>query len=79
MIYVVVDSRWNAGGYGQATAGAIRDLAAVENVITDPVYTGKGMWGTIEAVKVGEVNGNVLFVHTDGQTVLSVYGGIEEI
>jgi 1-aminocyclopropane-1-carboxylate deaminase len=79
---VVIDGRWHAGRYGhcdQATAGAIRDLATMEGVITDPVYTGKGIRGTMEAVKVGDADGNVLFVHTGGQTALAAYGGIEEM
>jgi 1-aminocyclopropane-1-carboxylate deaminase len=79
---VVIDGRWNAGRYGhcdQATADAIRDLATMEGVITDPVYTGKGIRGTMEAVKEREADGNVLFVHTGGQTVLAAYGGIEEM
>ena len=79
---VVIDGRWNAGRYGhcdQATASAIRDLATMEGVITDPVYTGKGIRGLMEAVKRGEADGNVLFVHTGGQTALAAYGGIEEM
>jgi 1-aminocyclopropane-1-carboxylate deaminase len=78
---VVIDGRWNAGRYrhcDHATAAAIRDLAMTEGVITDPVYTGKGIKGTMVAIKAGEVEGNVLFVHTGGQPVLAVYGGIED-
>ena len=77
---VSIDGRWNAGRYGHcddATKQAMKILARLEGVLTDPVYTGKGFNGLLQPIREGSISGNVLFVHTGGQTALSVYGGIE--
>lgn len=75
---VVVDDRWNAGKYGfvdQETKDAIKMLAGLEGILTDPVYTGKAMAGLIGRARKGEFEEarNVLFVHTGGVPVLSAY------
>lgn len=46
----------------------IRDLARLEGVILDPVYTGKAMYGLCNEIKNGSFKNyrNILFVHTGG-------------
>lgn len=46
----------------------IRDLARLEGVILDPVYTGKAMFGLCNEIKNGSFKNykNILFVHTGG-------------
>lgn len=78
---VPVDGRWAAEGYGvldEATRRIVNEVATLEGVITDPVYTGKAMRALVEAVSGGEVSGNVLFLHTGGQIAISAYLGISE-
>lgn len=75
---VVIDMRWNAGSYGfvdETTQDAIKLLARLEGVLTDPVYTGKALAGLIGKARLGELkeSKNVLFVHTGGVPTLSAY------
>lgn len=46
----------------------IHDLAKLEGVILDPVYTGKAMYGLVEEIKKGSLKNykNILFIHTGG-------------
>lgn len=46
----------------------IYDLAKLEGVILDPVYTGKAMYGLVEEIKKGSLKDykNILFIHTGG-------------
>lgn len=46
----------------------IRDIAMLEGVILDPVYTGKAMYGLTEEIKKGTFKDlkNILFIHTGG-------------
>lgn len=46
----------------------INELAKLEGVILDPVYTGKAMYGLTEEIKKGKFNKfkNILFIHTGG-------------
>jgi D-cysteine desulfhydrase len=46
----------------------ISDLAKLEGIILDPVYTGKGMYGLTQEIKNGKFNDfkNILFIHTGG-------------
>jgi len=46
----------------------INELAKLEGVILDPVYTGKGMYGLTQEIKKGRFNEfkNILFIHTGG-------------
>lgn len=64
-------------GYGklnESTANAMKKLARMEGILTDPVYTGKAFTGLLDIIDKGELNGgNVLFLHTGGQNVLSAY------
>lgn len=58
-------------GYGIAEPEiyqTIRDLAQLEGLILDPVYTAKAFYGLLEQIKRGDVSsdGDVIFVHTGG-------------
>lgn len=46
----------------------IQQLASVEGVILDPVYTGKAMYGMVQEIKKGrfDKHNNILFIHTGG-------------
>lgn len=48
--------------------GFISDLAKLESIILDPVYTGKAMYGLTEEIKKGTFKDykNILFIHTGG-------------
>jgi 1-aminocyclopropane-1-carboxylate deaminase len=75
---VEIDLRWNAGSYGfvdEGTQDAMKLLASLEGILTDPVYTGKALAGLVGKARSGELRGskNVLFVHTGGVPTLSAY------
>lgn len=58
-------------GYGLSTPEEIEfihDLAKLEGIILDPVYTGKAMYGLVEEIKKGRFakHKNILFIHTGG-------------
>lgn len=46
----------------------IRELATMEGVVLDPVYTGKAFYGLTEEIKKGRFreHKNILFIHTGG-------------
>jgi 1-aminocyclopropane-1-carboxylate deaminase len=74
----VIDERWNAGSYGvvdDKTEAAIKFVARLEGILTDPVYTDKAVAGLIGKARLGELESsqNVLFVHTGGVLSLSAY------
>jgi 1-aminocyclopropane-1-carboxylate deaminase len=76
-----IDDRWSAGQYGKLddrTKEGIKLLASVEGVITDPVYSGKALTGTLEMVRKGEIGAGekVLFLHTGGIGSVSAYEGL---
>ena len=78
---IVLDERYHAGTYGipdEQTLEAIRLAGRLEGVITDPVYEGKSMAGTIDLVSSGELarGSNVLYAHLGGQPALSAYAGL---
>lgn len=57
---VVIDEPWNAGSYGlvdERTQAAIKLLAGLEGILTDPVYTNKALAGMIEKSRSGELRG----------------------
>ena len=60
-------------GYGQADVEVfefIKQLAAMEGIILDPVYTGKAFYGLVEDIKKGQYasgeNSDIVFIHTGG-------------
>lgn len=72
---------YSAGTYGipdETTLDAIRTVARLEGVITDPVYEGKSMAGLIGMVRSGEIppGSKVLYAHLGGQPALSAYAGV---
>jgi 1-aminocyclopropane-1-carboxylate deaminase/D-cysteine desulfhydrase-like pyridoxal-dependent ACC family enzyme len=74
-----IDHRHLGSGYGQPTSDTtegIRQLAELEGILVDPVYSGKALGGLIQRIRGGEesMNSNVIFVHTGGVAVEYVYG-----
>ncbi len=62
-------------GYGQpnpADTPYIEEMARLEGVLLDPVYTGKAWAGTLELLRKGFFNGSgpIVFVHTGGASAL---------
>ncbi|MDN7493985.1 1-aminocyclopropane-1-carboxylate deaminase [Burkholderia gladioli] len=75
---VVLDERFGGPEYGlpsEGTLEAIRLSARFEGMLTDPVYEGKSMHGTIEKVRLGEfpAGSKVLYAHLGGVPALSAY------
>jgi L-cysteate sulfo-lyase len=58
-----------------ATVEAIKLAGALEALVLDPVYTGKGLAGLIALVRAGwwQPNDNVVFLHTGGAPALFAY------
>jgi 1-aminocyclopropane-1-carboxylate deaminase len=78
---VILDERYHAGIYGipdESTVDAIRTVARLEGVITDPVYEGKSMAGLIDLVGRGEIgeDSNVLYAHLGGQPAINGYTSV---
>ena len=78
---IVLDDRYHAGIYGipdDSTLSAMRLVARLEAMITDPVYEGKSMAGLIDLVSRGEIEreSNVLFAHLGGQPAINGYAGL---
>jgi 1-aminocyclopropane-1-carboxylate deaminase len=74
----VLLDRWHDDIYGIAgprTIEAIRHLARVEGVITDPVYEGKSIAALIDLVIEGyfPAGSKVLYAHLGGQPALNAY------
>ena len=72
---------YSAGIYGvpdARTLDAIRTVARLEGMLTDPVYEGKSMAGLIGMVRSGEIpaGAKVLYAHLGGQPALSAYAGV---
>ncbi|AHB11082.1 D-cysteine desulfhydrase [Zymomonas mobilis] len=80
---VVANSDYVGEGYGLPTEGtleALRLLARLEGILLDPVYTGKGMAGLIDLVRLGHFSqkDNIVFIHTGGSSGLFGYRQILE-
>ena len=78
-----IDHRHLGSGYGQPTSDTtdgIRQLAELEGILVDPVYSGKALGGLIRRFRAGEesLNSNVIFVHTGGVAVEYVYRRVFE-
>jgi 1-aminocyclopropane-1-carboxylate deaminase len=72
---------YHAGVYGiadDATVDAIRLVARLEGMITDPVYEGKSMAGLIDMVRTGAIpaGSRVLYAHLGGQPALNAYSSV---
>ena len=75
---VVVLDEWVGAGYGVPTReclSAIRDLAQLEGILLDPVYTGKAMAGMLALLARSDFESarDVLFLHTGGAPSLFAY------
>jgi 1-aminocyclopropane-1-carboxylate deaminase len=78
---VILDERYHAGIYGipdAQTLAAMRLVASLDAMITDPVYEGKSMAGLIDMVSSGEIerSSNVLFAHLGGQPAINGYASL---
>ena len=78
---IELDERYHAGTYGipdEQTLEAMRLVARLEGMITDPVYEGKSMAGLIDLVSRGEIarDSTVLFAHLGGQLALNGYSAL---
>ena len=58
-----------------ATVEAIKLAGALEALVLDPVYSGKGLAGLIALVRTGrwQPHDNVVFLHTGGAPALFAY------
>jgi 1-aminocyclopropane-1-carboxylate deaminase len=78
---IILDDRYHGGIYGvpdAATLDAMRLVARLEGMITDPVYEGKSMAGLIDLVVRGEIGraSNVLYAHLGGQPAINAYASL---
>jgi 1-aminocyclopropane-1-carboxylate deaminase len=78
---VILDDRYHAGVYGipdERTLDAMRLVARLEGMITDPVYEGKSMAGLVDLVARGEIpaSSNVLYAHLGGQPAINAYASL---
>ena len=78
---IILDDRYHAGVYGIPDAGtldAMRLVARLEGMITDPVYEGKSMAGLVDLVARGEIarGSNVLYAHLGGQPAINGYASL---
>ena len=83
-IPVQVDDDFIGPGYARANEvvfATIRELAALEGLILDPVYTGKAFHGMTEKIKQGEFDGqsDIVFVHTGGIFGLFAQGALVKL
>lgn len=58
------------GAHTPEAVTAIGLLARTEAIITDPVYSGKGLAGLIDLVRTGALTGPIVFWHTGGYHAL---------
>jgi 1-aminocyclopropane-1-carboxylate deaminase len=78
---IILDDRYHGGVYGlpdERTLEAMRLVARLEGMITDPVYEGKSMAGLIDLVVRGEIakGSNVLYAHLGGQPAVNAYASL---
>jgi len=78
---VILDDRYHEGVYGvpgEGTLAAMRLVARLEGMITDPVYEGKSMAGLIDLVARREIpaGSNVLYAHLGGQPAINAYASL---
>ncbi len=68
---IIVNDAYIGPGYaqaGQEVFATIRDVAALEGLILDPVYSGKAFHGMLEEIRHGAFShlSDVVFIHTGG-------------
>jgi L-cysteate sulfo-lyase len=75
---VIANCNYIGDGYGIPTDSmreAVLLLARLEGLLFDPVYSGKGLAGTIDLIKQGyfKPDDNIVFIHTGGSAGLFGY------
>jgi len=70
-----IDPNYYAPGYempNEMANASIKELARVEGLFADAVYSGKSLSGMIDYIKTGKVEkgSNIVFLHTGGATAL---------
>ena len=75
---VVANCDYVGDGYGIPTKGmvdAVRQLARLEGILLDPVYSGKAMAGLIDLIRRRhfKTDSDVIFLHTGGSAALFGY------
>lgn len=64
-------------GYADIYKGileVIKSMARQENILLDPVYTGKAFYGMLDFIEKNNINNkNILFIHTGGSPLLFRY------
>jgi 1-aminocyclopropane-1-carboxylate deaminase len=75
---VILDERYHGGIYGipdEQTLDAMRLVARMDALITDPVYEGKSMQGMIDLVRKGwfPAGSKVLYAHLGGVPAINAY------
>ena len=70
-IEIHVNDQYIGPGYAKATPeifSTIRQLAALEGVILDPVYSGKAFHGLLQEIRAGQFDdaSDIVFIHTGG-------------
>ncbi len=75
---VIANGNYCGAGYGMATdamVAAVRQVAQLEGVLLDPVYTGKAMAGLMDLCAQGVIapGSRQLFLHTGGSQGLFAY------
>lgn len=75
---IQIDDQYRDGGYGiagPATCDAVRLIARLEGILSDPVYTGKAVAGLIGMIDRGDLprNVNVVLMLTGGTPGLFAY------
>ncbi|KAM0430887.1 hypothetical protein ACHAPT_005520 [Fusarium lateritium] len=72
-----IDCSYLGGAYGnldERTSDGIKELARLEGILADPIYTGKAFTGLLHTARGGAFKGKtVLFCHTGGQAALAAY------
>jgi 1-aminocyclopropane-1-carboxylate deaminase len=72
-------SSWTTYGLAdEKTVAAIKLGARLEGMITDPVYEGKSLAGTIDMITNKEIErgSKVLYAHLGGQPALNAYSAL---
>ncbi|MCO1333976.1 D-cysteine desulfhydrase family protein [Microbulbifer sp. OS29] len=72
---VLINDDYRGPGYGLAGVEVyqtIEELARLEGILLDPVYTGKAFHGLLQELQQGNYQGvdNLVFIHTGGQFAL---------
>lgn len=75
---VVANCDYVGDGYGLPTPAmneAVLMLARLEGILSDPVYSGKGLAGMYDLIRDGHFDGadNIVFIHTGGSAALFAY------